>query len=128
MLHQRLYFSPPGIASFRDRVHRIGHRKATDHFHDRAGVPQLILPQWFDLYNFARLVEYTGVGLWGCPETSPEWTVECLADALLTVTTGSSAREMRQRAKQLEEVARNSPGSPFAAREIARLAAAGKVL
>jgi hypothetical protein len=104
-------------------VHGAGHRELTASPY-RAGVPQVIFPQWFEPYNFARLVESTGIGDWDCPETSPEWTVECLANALLTVTTGDSALDMRRTAKELEETVR-SPGSPFAAREIAKLAAAG---
>ncbi|KAI1498562.1 hypothetical protein F5X99DRAFT_420535 [Biscogniauxia marginata] len=91
-----------------------------------AGVPQLVLPQWFDLYYFAQLTEDIGVGVWGCPETSPDWTVECLQDALLRVVKDKSGQEMKEKARQLEHVARSSPGQQFVAREIARLAAAGK--
>ncbi|KAI1857010.1 uncharacterized protein JN550_013503 [Neoarthrinium moseri] len=90
------------------------------------GVPQLVLPQWFDLYNFAQLTEDIGVGVWGCRETSPHWTVECLRHALLRVVRGESGRQMKERAAHFEEAAQNSPGQQAAAREIARLASSGK--
>ncbi|KAI4864930.1 hypothetical protein F4820DRAFT_470071 [Hypoxylon rubiginosum] len=91
-----------------------------------AGVPQLVLPQWFDLYNFAQLVQDIGVGVWGCPETSPDWTIKCLEGALLRVVKDKSGQEMKENARHLEHMAQNSPGPQFAASEIARLAAAGK--
>ncbi|KAI1861171.1 hypothetical protein JX265_009790 [Neoarthrinium moseri] len=90
------------------------------------GVPQLVLPQWFDLYNFAQLTEDIGVGVWGCRETSPHWTVECLRHALLRVVRGESGRQMKERAAHFEEAAQNSPGQQAAAREIARLASSGR--
>ncbi|KAI1399758.1 hypothetical protein F4819DRAFT_463997 [Hypoxylon fuscum] len=104
--------------------HMIPLRNA--HHNPEAGVPQLVLPQWFDLYNFAQLTEDIGVGVWGCPETSPDWTVECLRDSLLRVVKDKSGQKMKEKAKHLEQVARSSPGQQFAAHEIARLAAVGK--
>jgi UDP:flavonoid glycosyltransferase YjiC (YdhE family) len=95
---------------------------------NRAGVPQVILPQWFDLYNYAQLAEDINVGVWACPETSPDWTGECLRDALLKVVRVNepAGRDMKAKAKYLEQKARDSPGQQLAAREIASLAAAGK--
>ncbi|KAF4503571.1 sterigmatocystin biosynthesis peroxidase stcC [Fusarium agapanthi] len=39
-----------------------------------SGVTQVILPLWADLYNYAALAETRGVGVWGCKESTPNWT------------------------------------------------------
>ncbi|KAF5983070.1 2-hydroxyacylsphingosine 1-beta-galactosyltransferase [Fusarium bulbicola] len=39
-----------------------------------AGVTQVILPLWADLYNYAALAETRGIGVWGCKESTPNWT------------------------------------------------------
>lgn len=90
-----------------------------------AGVPQVILPQWLDLYGFARLSEYIGVGVWGCQETSPKWTSECLSEAILTVVHGNQSLSFRDKAKKLGLIAQAKPGRYVAAQEIARLAGSG---
>lgn len=88
---------------------------------------QVILPQWLDLYSFAQLAEDIGVGLWGCRETSPFWTPECLEDAILKVIDGSSGSvAMQNKARQLGRIAQSDPGRYIAAREIAKLAGSGK--
>lgn len=91
-----------------------------------AGVPQIVLPLWVDLYNFAQLVEDIGVGVWGCREISPDWTAECLSDAILKVADGGpKSLAMRETAKRLGEISQKSPGREVAAREIASLARSG---
>jgi hypothetical protein len=37
---------------------------ATD-IYTRAGIPQVVLPQWYDTYDYATRVEYLGIGLYG---------------------------------------------------------------
>lgn len=95
---------------------------------NRAGTPQIILPQWLDLYNFAQLVENIGVGTWGCRETSPYWNAECLHDAILRVVGESkTAKTTRGKAKQLGILAHNNyPGQYVTAQEIAKLAVSGR--
>ncbi|KAJ3561266.1 hypothetical protein NPX13_g9013 [Xylaria arbuscula] len=90
-----------------------------------AGVPQVILPQWLDLYGFAQLAEYTGVGVWACRETSPMWTVNCVFDALLEVINGTDSQSFRDKAAALQLLAQANPGRYVAASEIARLAGTG---
>ncbi|KAJ2989437.1 hypothetical protein NUW58_g3464 [Xylaria curta] len=89
------------------------------------GVPQLILPQWLDLYSFAQLAQNTGIGIWGCPDTSPSWTTDCLRDAFATVLWGEVSNSIQKKAKHFGEIAQSNPGQNIAAREIAKLAASG---
>jgi UDP:flavonoid glycosyltransferase YjiC (YdhE family) len=92
----------------------------------RGGVPQIILPQWADLYDFAQLVENLKIGTWGCRATSPDWTAECLQQAVLFVLKDSPASlTMAKNAASFGELARRSAGRDVAAREVARLAASG---
>ncbi|KAK9320287.1 glycosyltransferase family 1 protein [Lipomyces orientalis] len=97
-------------------------------FHDsiEGGVPQVILPQWADLYDFAQLAESLDIGMWACRETSPDWTAECIERALLHVTKDSVASvSMAKKAASIGSRARKSVGRDIAAREIAVLAASG---
>ncbi|KAI0914220.1 hypothetical protein F4823DRAFT_573654 [Ustulina deusta] len=89
------------------------------------GVPQIVLPQWLDLYSFAQLAQDIGVGVWGCRDASPFWTASCLRDAFVTVLGGESGDLIREKAKGFGEIAQRSPGQYVVAREIAKLAASG---
>ncbi|KAF5667262.1 2-hydroxyacylsphingosine 1-beta-galactosyltransferase [Fusarium heterosporum] len=52
------------------------HHGGSNCYHETiaAGVPHVILPLWADLYNYAALAEMSGVGVWACKDTTPEWT------------------------------------------------------
>ncbi|OTB02617.1 glycosyltransferase family 1 protein [Hypoxylon sp. CI-4A] len=90
------------------------------------GVAHVALPQWTDHYSFAQLTENIGVGVWGCRETSPDWTPDCLHDALSTVIgSGEASIAIREKAKHFGEIARKDPGQYVVAREVAGLAASG---
>ena len=43
------------------------------------GVPQIILPIWFDLYNYAATAEHLGVGIWPNKDTAPDWEADALS-------------------------------------------------
>jgi len=95
-----------------------------------AGVPQIIIPQWTDLYDYATLVEYLGIGLWPCRGISPSWEAECLSSALVEVLTtkgdggeaGSRGDIMRVNAARFRDQASMNVGRDIAAGEIVRLA------
>jgi hypothetical protein len=89
-----------------------------------AGLPQVILPLWADLYNFAALAETIGVGVWGCKETTPDWTSECLTSSLLRILDGTqNSVSFRNKAKLLgDKVQAGDKGRDIAAREVAKLA------
>ncbi|CAG8958148.1 hypothetical protein HYFRA_00000497 [Hymenoscyphus fraxineus] len=104
------------------------HHGGAGSYHDAlaGGVPHIILPQWADLYDFAALVENLEIGIWGCRETSPDWTVECLQEAMLLVLKDSPASStMAKNAAAFGEQAGKQKGRDVAAKEVARLAALG---
>ncbi|KAJ5238399.1 hypothetical protein N7468_003018 [Penicillium chermesinum] len=53
-----------------------------------AGVPQVIVPMWTDLFNHAQRVEDIGVGIYATRGTAPEWTVNGLSNAFLKALDG----------------------------------------
>jgi UDP:flavonoid glycosyltransferase YjiC (YdhE family) len=86
-------------------------------------VPQVVLPMWLDLYNYAQLVEQLGVGVYATRRTAPEWTVKDLSKALLKVLDGGEASlSMKKKSYELSTIAQRSPGRDAAAKEVARLA------
>ncbi|WZH43095.1 uncharacterized protein QYS62_004097 [Fusarium acuminatum] len=93
-----------------------------------AGIPQIVMPLWADLYNYAVLVESIGIGVWACPNTSPDWTVEKLALAILKVVDGGKASLlMRSKARELgNRIQASEKGRDIAARKVAELAHTGK--
>lgn len=86
------------------------------------------MPLWADLYNYAVLVESIGIGVWACPNTSPYWTVDELALAILKVVDeGKESLLMRNKAKELgDRIQASEKGQDIAARKVAELAHAGK--
>ncbi|KAI2465912.1 hypothetical protein F4781DRAFT_445583 [Annulohypoxylon bovei var. microspora] len=90
------------------------------------GIPQIVLPQWLDHYSIAQSARYIGVGVWACQETSPAFTAKCLHDAFFTVLNNNkTAIPLREKARQIGEIAQRDPGRYVAAREISKLAASG---
>ncbi|CAG9942683.1 unnamed protein product [Clonostachys rosea f. rosea IK726] len=104
------------------------HHGGANTYHEAilAGVPQMILPLWFDLFNFANIAEYLGIGIWAGRSTTPEWVAETLVEGFRTALVGPSSVSLREKAQKLGEVARQYDGRKIAADEIARLAAIGK--
>ncbi|CAM1502543.1 Fc.00g045270.m01.CDS01 [Cosmosporella sp. VM-42] len=90
-----------------------------------AGIPQVVLPLWFDLYNYAATAEYRGVGIWPGKETAPIWDADSLARGFMQALVGNSSDSMRKKAKELAKIARQYGGRDKAAMEIANIAATG---
>ena len=89
----------------------------------RAGTPQIVLPLWVDLYNFAVLVEYLGVGVWAGKKSSPVWEPKELSEAfLMVIDGGETSVAMRKEAKRLGDICQKKSGRDIAASVIARLA------
>ncbi|KAK8092503.1 hypothetical protein PG999_014702 [Apiospora kogelbergensis] len=105
------------------------HHGGSNCYHEavHAGVPQVILPLWADLYNFAALVETVGIGVYGSRGTAPDWTVKGLSNAFMAVIDGEGAVGMRKTAQELSMKAKERPGRVVAAAEIARWAGSGRV-
>ncbi len=78
------------------------------------------------MYNIAQVAETLDIGIWACRETSPDWTSECIQQAVLLVVKDSPASlSMAEKAASFGELARRSVGRDVAAQEIAKLAASG---
>ncbi|CAJ2507355.1 Uu.00g085410.m01.CDS01 [Anthostomella pinea] len=90
-----------------------------------AGVPQVVLPLWLDLYGLAQLTESIGVGVWRCRKTSPQWTAECLQEAILRVVSSNGSQSFREKSRDLGLRAQESPGRYVAAPVIVVLAGSG---
>ncbi|KAL2848801.1 hypothetical protein BJY01DRAFT_233777 [Aspergillus pseudoustus] len=67
----------------------------------RAGVPQVILPVWYDTYDFAQRVEYLGVGVWGSKMSAPAINGPELGKAIIRVLHGEESLSMQERAKSI---------------------------
>ncbi|KAK7928917.1 hypothetical protein PG985_005915 [Apiospora marii] len=103
------------------------HHGGSNCYHEAiyAGVPQVVLPLWADLYNFAALAETSGIGIYGSRGTAPGWTVEGLTNAFMTVIDDEKAAGMREKVRKLSQKAKARPGREKAAAEIARWAGSG---
>ncbi|KAI9713657.1 MAG: hypothetical protein M1812_006629 [Candelaria pacifica] len=100
------------------------HHGGSNSYHEAigAGVPQIILPMWLDLYDFAERAEYLGVGLMGNRRAAPTVDPVELSDVLLTVV-GQEGKEetsiaMRDRAKVLAKIAQQKGGRGLACEAI----------
>jgi hypothetical protein len=64
--------------------------------------------------------------VWGCRETSPDWTTECIQQAIMFLLEDSpGSLSMKKKSASFGELARKSVGRDVAAGEVARLAASG---
>ncbi|KAF5649121.1 2-hydroxyacylsphingosine 1-beta-galactosyltransferase [Fusarium tjaetaba] len=78
---------------------------------------------WADLYNYAALAETRGIGVWGCRDSTPNWTSECLLDAFMKGIDGCGESFLQRRAKWLgDRIKAGKKGRDVAADEIAKLA------
>ncbi|CAN8095890.1 unnamed protein product [Discula destructiva] len=103
------------------------HHGGSNCFHEAisAGVPQVILPLWMDLYNLAMLAEETGVGVYASRGSAPDWTVDGLVKAFERVLDDEQARTMRDKSAILSARAKERPGREIAADVVADLAGSG---
>jgi hypothetical protein len=69
-----------------------------------AGVPQVVLPQWTDCYDYAQRVEMLGIGRLGNRAAKPLWTETELGDVLSEVLLGKSSDSIKRKATALATV------------------------
>lgn len=75
------------------------------------GIPQIILGQWYDLYEMAVRAEYLGIGIYGNKEVAPGIeAVEFGAAVARLVRPGKESNEFRARAKAVAEACRDAGG------------------
>jgi UDP:flavonoid glycosyltransferase YjiC (YdhE family) len=84
-----------------------------------AGIPQIILAQWYDLYDMAARAEYRGIGIYGNKKVAPDIeAVEFGAAVARLVRPGKESEGFRMRAKVVGEVCRESGGKRAAVDKI----------
>ena len=93
--------------------------RGSDGTSHRAGVPQIILAQWFDLYDMAIRAEYVGIGIYGNRKAAPDIDEAEFGAAISRLLCRSEeAKKISQRAKEIGELCRASPGKRGAVAKI----------
>lgn len=82
-----------------------------------AGVPQIVLAQWYDTYDFAARAEFLGIGVYGNKSVAPGVEKEELARALKS----SIEESVKEKVGRLKEICRSSGGRKGAADTIVGL-------
>lgn len=87
-----------------------------------SGVPQVVLPVWYDTYDFANRVEYLGIGLWASKITAPHIDADDFSRAVMAVVDkGEAGLRRRVRARELGEVCQKAGGRERACAKIIEL-------
>ena len=93
--------------------------RAADGTSRRAGIPQIILAQWLDLYDMAVRAEYVGIGIYGNRSVAPEIDATELGAAISRLLSPSEeAKKFSQKAKEIGELCRAAPGKKGAVARI----------
>ena len=101
---------------------REGEIRVADNIIHRAGIPQIILAQWFDLYDMAARAEYIGIGIYGNRSVAPEIDYTEFGAAIFRLLSLSEeAEKFSRRAKEIGEVCRAAPGKKGAVVRILEL-------
>lgn len=74
---------------------------------NRSGVPHIVLPVWYDTYDYAQRAEYLNIGIFGSKTCAPGVRAEEFGRALVRVTGNSEeATKFRTSAKRLKDICR----------------------
>ncbi|KIK66143.1 glycosyltransferase family 1 protein [Collybiopsis luxurians FD-317 M1] len=100
-----LQSEPFAVLQHRNVICSVHHGGANSFFEAvSAGVPQIILPVWYDTYDYATRAEWLGIGLWGSHRSAPKAESSEFGHALLRVAGSSSEADgFRDKAKRLAE-------------------------
>ncbi|KAJ8059324.1 hypothetical protein OCU04_012285 [Sclerotinia nivalis] len=98
----------------------VHHGGANSYFESiETGIPQLILPCWFDTYDYTEKMEFFGIGVWGSKNCAPDVDGEECGKALIRVT---EDKFIKEKAKEMGELVRKKYGGrKDAARKILEL-------
>lgn len=102
----------------------VHHGGANSYFEAvNAGVPQIVLPLWFDTFDFAERVEYLGVGINGSKHSAPRIDPSFLGNALVEITDekNEKGRGLMKQAKDLAKLMDQYKGRKTAADKILEL-------
>lgn len=70
------------------------------------GVPQIILPTWYDTYDIGARIEHLGIGRIGSHKAAPRCAADELGPVLIDVVYGEAGDAMREKVKHLAAVCR----------------------
>jgi len=114
----------PGEVMKHENVVAYVHHGGANSYHEAAlaGIPQIILAQWFDLYDMATRAEYVGIGIYGNRSVAPEIDATEFGAAISRLLSPSEEAEgYSRKAKEIGEVCRRAPGKRGAAAKILEL-------
>ena len=92
------------------------------------GIPQIVLPAWYDTYQYAARVEYLGIGIYGNRKVAPSVEAEEFGQALSTILLDKKdgkAQNYRVQAEKLGVISRKAGGRKRACEAILEIC--GKV-
>lgn len=88
----------------------------------RAALPQVILAQWYDLYDNANRAEYRGIGIYGNRGVAPDIDADEFATALSRIVGPSPEAEgYRSKAAEISGLCRAAGGRKAAVDRILEL-------
>ena len=88
-----------------------------------AGVPQIILAQWYDLYENAVKAEYRGFGIYGNREAAPSVEAKEFGKAVQRIMGDTKeAIQFKERAEWIGELCRKAGGRKTAVDHLLNLA------
>lgn len=89
----------------------------------RAGVPQVILPVWWDTYDFAVRAEWLNIGIWGNRKAAPKVGGSEFGKALVKVIQDvNNSGKMVAAAKSRAEICQKTVGRQIAAEKVLSIA------
>ncbi|RJE21120.1 UDP-glucoronosyl and UDP-glucosyl transferase [Aspergillus sclerotialis] len=86
-----------------------------------AGVPQVVLPLWWDTYEYTTQAEWLGVGVGGNRKHAPNVNADEVSGAVLKILDSESGRSIRNRASEVASWFKDRPGRDVAAEHIVRM-------
>lgn len=97
------------------------HHGGASSYHEAisAGVPQVVLPMWNDLYDNKTRIVFLGIGAWGNSRSAPGWEKRELGDVLVKVVRDTErGGAMTSKAKELAKLCPAEKGRQVAAAKI----------
>lgn len=90
-----------------------------------AGVPQIVLPQWLDLYEYAMRTEWLGHGIYankGCPAQIDTYQLSDAFVRILSDGPGEEGTLMKARALEISEACKRGGGVNTVAKTLLKAA------
>lgn len=82
---------------------------------------QIILPVWYDTYDFATRIEYLGIGIWASKTTAPAISTPELGEAFLRILHSEEGTIMREKVRTLAAKLGSSEGRVVACEKLIEL-------